>query len=288
MERISARYEKCVRAVCGGTLPESLRLEGRLDPTRWHLEWNFADWIGRALGVDAAICSEITLSNVLILASVVWQDDLEDGELRVADQGRARHVGEELFEAALEPYRLMLPAGSPFWRAVPMWMEAWRTATTEAGTMHAHRFDASSLAVRGSPLKIPAYGLSLIAGRTDAFPTLEACIDHAMTGLVLYDHYVDWRKDLASGRWNAFVAFVTGATTADVEAAMLVRPVLRDYFALIETELAAAERAAANANVGDLATYLGELAGELREEGESVTGRYISLGERTTQLIFGT
>ncbi len=288
MERISATYEKRVRAVCAGTIPELLRLQGRLDPARWHLEWNFSDWIGTAFGVSASICREITLSNALILASVVWQDDLEDGEIRVAHQGRARHVGEALFEDALEPYRLMLPAGSPFWQAVEMWMEAWRTATTEAATMHTHRLDASSLAVRGAPLKIPAYGLSLIAGRTDAFPTLETCIDHAMTGLVLYDHYVDWRKDLSDQRWNAFVTFVSGATTADIEAAMLVRPVLRDYFALIETELAVAERSAIDAHVGDLAWYLHELAGKLREEGESVTSRYISLGERTTQLIFGT
>ena len=136
-------------------------------------------------------------------------------------------------------------------------------------------------------MKIPAYGLCLIAGRTNIFPTLETCIDHAMTGLVLYDHYVDWRKDLVDGRWNAFATFVTGATTADIAAAMLVRPVLTDYFALIETELAAAEGAAADAQFRDLALYLGELAGEIREEGESATTRYISLGERTTQSIFG-
>jgi len=288
MERISAAYETRVRAVCGGTLPESLRLQGRLDPARWHLEWNLAQWVGTALGVNAAICREITLSNALILASVVWQDDIEDGELRVPDQADARHVGEALFEVALEPYRQMLPAGSHFWQAVHTWMEAWRSATREAATMHAHRLDTSSLAVRGAPLKIPVYGLSLIAGRTETFPTLETCIDRAITGLVLYDHYVDWRKDLADERWNAFVTFVGGSTTADIEAAMLVLPVLSDYFALIETELAAAERFAADAHVADLAQYLGELAGELREEGETATSRDRSLGERTTQLIFGT
>jgi len=287
MERISVEYEKRVRAACGGTLPESLRLQGRLDPARWHLEWNFADWIGTALGVNATICREITVSNALILASVVWQDDLEDGELHVSDQGRARQLGAALFEAALEPYRLRLPAESHFWPAVRAWMHAWRSATSMAATAQAHRFDTASLAVRGAPLKIPAYGLCLIAGRTNIFPTLETCIDHAMTGLVLYDHYVDWRKDLVDGRWNAFATFVTGATTADIAAAMLVRPVLTDYFALIETELAAAEGAAADAQFRDLALYLGELAGEIREEGESATTRYISLGERTTQSIFG-
>src|SRR6187200_1894252 len=129
---IVAAYEQRVRVVCDGDYPDALQLRGRLDPSRWVLELSFARWVGTALGVADRIWQLIALSNVLVLASVVWQDDLEDGELAVADPARARDVGEALFEAAMEPYRELLPADSPFWQAEQRWMSVWRAATIRA------------------------------------------------------------------------------------------------------------------------------------------------------------
>jgi len=290
IDGISAAYEARVRAVCDGDFPGALRLSGRLDPDRWVLEWSFARWVGTALGVDEQIRQRITLSNVLILASVVWRDDLEDGELAVAEPVRAQNIGEALFDAAMEAYRELLPGDSPFWSAVRRWMGAWRDATTRAA-----KFESSGLAVRGSPLKIPAYGLCLLADRADAFVALEACIDNTMTGLVLYDHFVDWRDDIAAGRWNAFVESAMARrrsrpdapTSADVEAVMLTQPVVADYFQLIERELVAGDLHASEAGVDHLAAHLHELAGELQEEGQAISMRYASLGRQVRHLIFG-
>jgi len=290
-EGIAAAYEMRVRAACSGDFPDALHLRGRLAPERWVLEWAFARWVGTALGIEEQAWQRITLSNVLVLASVVWRDDLEDGELAVADPVRAREVGEALFEAAMEPYRELLPSDSSFWPAVERWMSAWSDATIRAATS----LERSALAVRGAPLKIPAYGLCVLAERADAFPALEACIDHAMTGLVLYDHFVDWREDMADARWNAFVetamASRTGRavnpTSADIEAALLAHPVVRDYFALIERELVAGAECAVEVGAHGLANHLRWLAGELRHEGQSVSTRYVALGEEVRQLIFG-
>jgi hypothetical protein len=287
---ISAAYERRLRVLCDGGYPAALHLRGRLDPNRWVLEWSFARWVGSALGVDDQISERITLSNVLILASVVMRDDLEDGELAVLDPASARDLGEALFDAAMEPYRELLPGNSPFWPAVQRWMGFWQAATIQAAN-----FEPSGLAVRGTPLKIPAYGLCLLADRAEAFPSLEAAIDHAMTGLVLYDHFADWRDDLASARWNAFVASAIGSssarpgfvTAAHVETVMLTQPVVADYFARIDRELVAGANCAADVEVADLALHLRRLAGELRDEGKTVSTRYESLGEQATQLMFG-
>jgi hypothetical protein len=303
---IWAAYEEHVRAVCEGAYPSALQLSGRLDPQRWVLEWNLAGWVGAGLGVPAGTWRKITLSNALILASVVWQDDLEDGELRVADRDAARRIGEGLFHAAMEPYRELIPAESPFWQAIDRWMEAWRAATADAAASDAAATgaraytalptDLSPLAVRGAPLKVPALGLCVIADRAHAFPALEASIDHALTGMVLYDHFVDWMDDLAAHRWNAFVAFALGErptrwtepTMVAVRAAMLAqRRLLSEYFDLIDAELAAAEQSAAQAGVGELALHFHDVASELRREGSALGSRYGSLGERATQVLFG-
>lgn len=298
---IAAAYEQHVRAVCDGDFPDGLQLRGRLDPSRWVLEWSFARWVGTAFGVADRIWRQIALSNVLVLASVVWQDDLEDGELAAADPARARDVGESLFEAAMQPYRTLLPAHSPFWGAQKHWMSVWRAATTRAAIQvtaadgRSERFEPAALAVRGAPLKIPALALCLLANRFEAFPTFEACIDRTMTGLVLYDHFADWREDIAHSRWNAFVEFTVACrparpgspTFADVQGVMLTHPLVRDYFTLIDRELLAGAELAAEVGVRDLALHLHGLARGLQDEGQSISNRYVSLGDQARQLIFG-
>ena len=89
-----------------------------------------------------------------------------------------------------------------------------------------------------------------------------------MTGLVLYDHFVDWREDMAGSRWNAFVESAIAArpvrpgapAPADVEAVMLTRPVVTSFFALIDRELRAGEQLAASVGVVNLALHLHGLA----------------------------
>ena len=72
-------------------------------------------------------------------------------------------------------------------------MTEWRAATdVRAGSL--------GLPSRGAPLKISAFATSLIARDTNRFPLLEGCLDHALTAMVLYDHFCDWREDLAAGR----------------------------------------------------------------------------------------
>lgn len=202
----------------------------------------------------------------------------------------------------MNPYRALLPSHSPFWQAQRHWMSVWRAATIRAanqGTtddVRSGHFEPAALAVRGTPLKIPALAICLLAKRFETFPTLEACIDRAMTGLVLYDHFVDWREDTAASRWNAFVESAIayrGArpgtpTLADVQGVMLTHPLVEDYFTLIDRQLVAGAELAAEAGVRDLALHLYELARELCDEGQSISSRYVSLGDQARQLIFGS
>ena len=67
---------------------------------------------------------------------------------------------------------------------------------------------------------------------------------------------------------------------------MLTQPVVTSFFALIDRELRAGEQLAAGVGVVDLALHLHGLAGELRDEGQSISTRYAALGERAHQLIF--
>jgi hypothetical protein len=276
--RVATTYERRVRALCDGEYPDAVALRGRLAPERWALEWNLVSWLGSAFGVERATVFELTLSNVLGLASIRLRDDIVDGDLRGYSY---EEVAAALYAAALDPYRSRFASDSLLWPQLELRMGEWRAATLADGQMH------HELAKRGAPLKVPAFAICLLAGRLGQFRVVESALDHALTGMVLYDHYVDWREDLAAGRWNAFVERTgKGATEREVLVSMLTTRSVTEHFELIARELEMAEDRAASIGVIGLARHLGTRRDELDSEGRAMATRYHQLAERGRSLLF--
>jgi hypothetical protein len=290
LSRVTASYERRVRSSCGGEFPAALRLERRLDPARWRLEWRLAAWLGDAFGVDPAVTREITLSNALGLACLTLRDDLADGEADVDDMPLSpAEIARRLYDAALDVYRERFMPGSPLWKEIGQRMAQWSAASETAA-----RDARPQLASRGAPLKISAFAMCLLGARVDAFPRVEQALDHALTAMVLYDHFIDWRADLAAGRWNAFVEHMAGVPTAERESAeravvlaMLTTRNVELYFARIDDELARGRRLAAAVPIAGLTAHLDDLRAELIADGAAAAAHYASLMDAGTSLIFG-
>jgi hypothetical protein len=282
---VADAYERRVRSICPEHLPAAMQLLERLPPARWTLEWYLPWWLGQALGLDEAVSLEVTLSNVLGLASIRLQDDLADGEVAPDDLASARILATALYAAALEPYRAWFPAASPFWEHLERRMTAWRGAV--------------DLAARGAPLHIAAVATCLYADRMDVYRALASCLDHALEAFVRYDHVGDWEADLDAGRWNAFVtALSPGPQVAEAHdrhraatyVAMLTTDAVATWFAGIDEEL---QRAAAIADdlspaVPPLPAHLRAFAAGVREHGAAIHARYLDLGDRAAKLLLQT
>ena len=287
------------RAAASGAeaMPLALRLWERLDPAHWSLEWHLPVWLGDAFGLTRDLSSQIAMSNVLGLASIRLRDDLDDGEVDRADVTAAEALSAEFYRAALEPYRRLFPEGDSFWGHLDRWMAEWRATALEAPSGGADEGSREfHLASRGAPLKISAFAVCALASRARDFPTVEACLDHALAAMVLYDHARDWEEDLAAGRWNAFVAMSSShpqkpehreKNRASVLAAMLARGSLARYFARIRTRLERANATANRLELTELAAYLSELMATTDREAAVLDARHRRLGQAAASVIFG-
>lgn len=282
---VAEAYERRLREMCPAQLPLAMRLLERLPPNRWSLEWYLPWWLGQAVGLDATLAAEIVLSNVLGLGSVRLQDDLADGEVGAAEIDDGRALATAMYGLALEPYRGWFDPASPFWRHLETRMAAWRAA--------------SDLAARGAPLHLSAVAVYLLAGRMDAYPPVETCLDHALEALVLYDQVADWEADLDAGRWNAFVAASSpGPQVAEARdrhrattfVAMLTGDAVAGYFGRIDDALLRATAIADTLRppVPPLAEQLRAFASSFRDQGAAIHARYRDLGDEATKLLFHT
>ena len=291
---VQTAFEACVRQTCPDQVALAHRLLDRLAPSRWTLEWYLPWWLGRALALDPATTQEVVLGNVLGLGSIRLQDDLTDGEVAPGDVAGARRLAAALYESALAPYRARFEPSSPFWDHLVGAMSTWRAAMANDGEPR--------LAARGAPLKISAYALCLLAGRTPAYEAIEPCMDQALEALVRLDHLADWRVDLDAGRWNAFVADVSiGPQVPEarqrhrraVLVAMMTTDVVADQVARIRSDFL---RAAALAEVfgerqalplPEFVEHLERLAVDAAVQGATLSEHYRDLGDRAAKLLSG-
>jgi hypothetical protein len=151
-----------------------------------------------------------------------------------------------------------------------------------------------SLAARGAPLRISAYAVSLLKSQAASFPIVEAAIDHALTGLALYDDVGDWRADLAAGRWNAFVAELSehpqlpefrAGNRRQVLVKMLAQDGLIPYCARISREFRAGAALADEVDVLPLAAQLRNLAVAVEEQAAAFQHHYRDAADRATALL---
>lgn len=277
VERLSAAYEARVRAALHGAFPAELHLSNRLDPGCWALEWSLPTWLGDAFGLEPEVAHEICLSNVLGLASIRLGDDLVDGELPNTLSGLpTAAVSELLYQDALAVYVRLFAPNSKFWAQLELRMSEWRSATT-------HSQPPGQLAMRGAPLKISAFAICLLMEREREFAAIARCLDHALAAMVLYDSVIDWRDDLAAGRWNPFVE----AAGAQVEVALMTTDVVTTHFRLIGDELDRAAMLASELGVRGLNEHLTQLAAQLDREGGTLAATYRELMDRAQRLLFG-
>lgn len=291
---ISAEYARLVSAAAPAHAALALRVLDRLSPSRWVLEWHLPWWLGEAFGLDRGTSREIVLSNLLGLASIRLRDDLADGEVAEGERIAAGELGDALYAAALAPYRARFDGGSPFWGGLDARMTEWRVAVAANDGS-----DATSLAARGAPLRISSLAICLLAGRPQAVPPLDRCLEHALEALVLYDHFGDWEADLDSGRWNAFVAATSAGPqlagahdrhrSATFVALMTTDAVTR-YFARIDEGLlqSAAIADTLSPPVPPLSAHLRRFGADLREQAASIQGHYRELGDRAEKLLLQT
>jgi hypothetical protein len=171
--------------------------------------------LGDAFGLQPEVSHALVLSNVFGLAYIRLLDDLVDGEVDQASWKSTILLASALYQQAMLPYTQFFDAKSPFWDYLEQFMAQWRRATLSSNEPPTTDFrsyeeaDFLRLAERGAPLKICCAGACLLAGREEVIPTLTSAVDHLLVGAVLLDHARDWADDLATGRYNAFVAYAS-------------------------------------------------------------------------------
>ncbi len=191
------------------------QLFDRLNPVQWPVEWHLPWWLGRDFDLPAQDVEVLTLCNLFGLGYVRLQDAILDERASRASRRSQRRLADALHDQAMRRLGDLFGDQAEFWGWRNEAMRQWQLALSDGEQAPARRFadwtegDLLLLAWRGAPIKITAVGACLLAGRSDAVPALLDALDHMLIAQVLLDHLDDWSADLAAGRFNAFVAFVS-------------------------------------------------------------------------------
>jgi hypothetical protein len=297
--RVTAECLRIVRGGCPDQAPLAETLFARVQPPRWELEWDLPRWLGEAFGLDDRVVTDIVVSNVLGLGSIRLQDDLVDGDVPFDEIAGARRLQAALYEAALQPYRAMFDARSPFWPALDQRMRQWRVATRACGPTNAAGDqvpDASRLATRGAPLHVSVLAVCLAAGHPECYPPLGRSLDHLLEAQVLYDDAADWVADLDAERWNAFVAALSPVPDGPTDRkrrrnAIIVSLMTSDdataYFERIRDQFSRAIAAADQlpVPVPRLVEHIRSLASQFEKNVASHQEHFHELGNRAARLL---
>jgi hypothetical protein len=239
--------------------------------------------MGRRFGLDEATADDLVVGNVLGLMSVRLADDLLDGEVPTDDPIVAGALADRLLALGMERFRRHLPTDSAFWPYVESCLGAWRAAG-----------DSDRPADRGAPLGIAAFAVCLLTAQTTLWPIIEAAIDHAVAGLVLYDDLADWRADLLAGRRNAFVAALSDQPQQPafqehnrraVLVGMLAGNGVSSYCSRILREFEAGSALAAEVGLLPLAQHLRDLVAEVEESASALQRHYREAADRAAGLL---
>ncbi|MCC7354353.1 MAG: hypothetical protein IT330_11405 [Anaerolineae bacterium] len=277
------------------------RLWQRIASPHWALEWALPRWLGDAFGLPLDTSHALVVGNVLGLAYVRLQDDLADGESNPASRPAAISLGTALYHQTIRHYMGLFDPASPFWNYLDTWMGQWLRATIQSNKpsitdFRAHQEDHFlRLAGRGAPLKICAAAAGLLAARAETIPPLAAALDHLLVSAVLLDHAHDWEQDLASGRYNAFIAYTSPlpqeteqreANRRHVLAELMLGGGGRAYFGIINDHLRLAGQIVQPLKITGLDAYLLWLEAHARDYGEELAARARARLREVTNLIF--
>ena len=287
---VTAAVEARAAATCGDDLALAIRTLRRLPPARWALEWQLPWWLGHAWELEPEVAEALVVSNVLGLVAIRLRDDLDDGDVPRDDVEAARRVSTVLFDAALDAYRYRFQPTSPIWPFLDRAMAEFRHASD------GRALPAQRLGGRAAPLRIGAFAVCLLSGRSYVRSGLKACLDQALAALVRYDQACDWEADLEAGRWNAFVASLVdrpqnpeqrAANRSAVLAALMTRGAARTELELVATHSAAAADMATRLGCAPLAEFLSDYASRATRQGEALDAHYRMAATTAAQIFFG-
>ena len=264
---------------CREHAPLAIRSIRGLDPNRWRLEWQLPWWLATDMGLELAVARDLVLSNVLGLASLRLRDDLQDGDLLPEDRTAAPIVSAALYGAATDVLGGHFPPSAEIWRELELQMSHWHDAVELDLAPPTH------LSRRAAPLKVSAFAVCELTGKTQIYATLGNCLDHFLTAMVLYDHLCDWQEDLARGRWNAFVGDASDRRV--VLAQMMARGSVDAYMERVRSAFDRALATAAGMGLPRLTSELVGIAARVHEHAAQVQAHYRQLGDRAVTLMFG-
>jgi hypothetical protein len=285
LPQAESTVERLLARACPDELDLARRTLGRLPPDRWGLEWQLPWWLAQGFGLSERVARDLVVGSVLGLVAIRLEDDLLDGDLEPADRIGARRLAPAALHAALAVFGRHVPMASPFWAVVDQRLAEWRTASPAAAST-----------ARGAPLKVPALAACLLAGRADAWSTVDRCLEHALAALVAYDQVRDWEADLAAGRWNAFVAAHAehpqrtewrDRNRISILVALLTRHAAAEAYAGIQADAAAAADLADGLPCEPLAAWLRSYAERTARQGEELERHYPGTANRAVELVFG-
>jgi hypothetical protein len=292
-----ARFCGGLERVAPALVPAGRRLLSRIATPNWTLEWSLPGWLGDAFSLPSEVSDGLMLANAYGLAYVRLIDDLADGDSTGSEPAETVLLAGALHSLWIaQLWEVVAGAGAPpaveeraarFWprfeRYRAQWLRALLDDRLPPAPFRAYtEADFRRLAARGAPLKVCCAAACLLGGRERDLPALEDMIDRLLAGAVLLDHAQDWPGDLAQGRANAFVAYVSNlpqtAGNRDANRRAVLESILlgdgaRPYFALIGAQLRAARETAEAFDCAGLAAFLswldretGAYAARLRDE----------------------
>lgn len=277
-------------------------LDGLLTP-RWALELTLPVWLCTSFTVAPAQAHHLVVSNVLGLAYVRLCDDLADNDIATHKRAGARRLSGVLYAAAIERLQQCFETDSRFWASLDGIMADWQAATGAAGAPAAAAQlppakapNLRLLAARGAPLKICCVAACLLADRQAALPPLLRAIDHLLAAAVLLDHFDDAQDDLAAGRYNALIAWLSPLPQTPENRAENRRRFLAEqyggrqgerYFALMQRQVASAQAQARAVGCADLVGYLDRFTTAIAETHKNWRQAAKNKLRAAAELVFG-
>jgi hypothetical protein len=216
---IQKRFLENISALVPGLSDAGYELLKRVSTPNWTVEWSMPIWLSERFAFSPALCEELLLSNIIMIAYARVLDDFADQEGQAYD-GNGAVLDSALHHIWTRQYINLFCSNLSdsqdlvrFWDYFDIYTRDWLRATLNIAGEGFPPFasyadaDFQRLAARGAFLKICPAAACILAGQTDVIPPLTSAVEYLTVGIVMLDEQFDWAKDLDASRYNTFVAY---------------------------------------------------------------------------------
>ncbi len=302
LQQARARFQLQLQALPSGSARIGDSLIDKLSPPGWTLEWYLPKWLATTFELAEETTDELIVANLFGLCFVGLQDRLLDDEADSSFRHDASILSTALHHWWLERHVLVCGDDAWFWAHFSRIMAEWWGATAVSNVQPAGEFadvlrDAwQLLAHRASPLKVCCVAVTRLAHRQQLLPALEESLDHLHVAAVLLDHAQDWQEDLAAGRYNAFVHFLSPGEQVAENLAMHEQRVMEDlwfgdrataYFEPAHAQLDLALSAAQQVHCPPFHEFIAQYHLRLNRYDRTMRQSARAILEQTTTQLFG-